>query len=127
MKALLALLLVTAASHVFAQAAAPTAITTADVPNSISATIPNALKVGIVAAYNQAIAAEYSALTPAQQATYTPPTVNAYVMQRIADIFKSYTRQTYDSDFDATRLRDKWQDLTQAQRDAIKAAAATVP
>jgi hypothetical protein len=48
-------------------------------------------------------------------------------MARVADLFKAYTRANYDSDFDATRLRDKWQDLTQAQRDAIKATAATVP
>jgi hypothetical protein len=124
--ALLSLLAIGTAS-VLAQAAAPTPITTADVPNSISATIPAALKVGIVTAYNQAVAAEYAALTSAQQATYTPPTVNAYMMARIADLFKGYTRATYDADFDATKLRDKWQDLTQAQRDAIKATAATIP
>jgi hypothetical protein len=106
---------------------APTPITAAGVPATVNANIPVALRVGIAYAYNAAVAAEYAALDATAQAAYVPPTVGAYVASRMADVFSSYTSQAYEADLQQTQVHAKWASLTQAQRDAIKTALASVP
>lgn len=107
---------------------APTPITTADVPNSVTAPISAANKIGVAYTYNKWAMDEYQAMSAEQQASYTGPsmTPTQYILSRLAEIPKSWNKSAYDADLSSQRPSDKWADLTQAQRDQIKAILATV-
>lgn len=112
---------------------APAPITTADVPDTISLAVPNVYKQGIVDSYNKAMASQYAeyvsanAINPAAAPAFNFPTPTNYIKTLISSQFTSLKRATDEDDLATTRVHDKWGQLTQAQRDGIKAALATVP
>lgn len=106
--------------------ATPNPITAADVPTSITAPLSLNNRTGLAFAYNVAVTAEYARLTPAQQASYVPPTINVFILGRLAALCQNYLNQSVAVELSSTNFATKWPLLTQAQRDSIKATLASV-